>query len=109
MRCCLSCSLTCSRTATARSILYFGFHRLPLSRIGIVTPSSDDRSLPPCPLLDSTMDGLAVYLMVSSTRLISPLPPTRNKGLAALRSSLCNTPLLKIGRASCRERVCQYV
>src|SRR3546814_17385932 len=58
--------------------------------------SSDDRSLPPCPLLDSTMDGLAVYLMVSSTRLISPLPPTRNKGLAALRSSLCNTPLLSV-------------
>src|SRR3546814_2621965 len=67
--CCLTCSLACSRTAAARSILYFGFHRLPLSRIGIVTPSRDDRSLPPCPLLDST----------------------------------------KIGRASGRERVCQYV
>src|SRR3546814_2538828 len=82
-------------------IPYFFFKQKTAYEMRISDWSSD--------VCSSDLDGAAYHLVVPADR--APLPKVRalEAWLLAEAAAPAALPAVEIGRASCRERVCQYV
>src|SRR3546814_4560931 len=86
-------------------VLYFFFSsRGRQTRCALVT-GVQTCALPICP---AAIDELVKAQMVPGPSLVNEDPPLHTLRRRHIRDALVN-PRRKIGRASCRERVCQYV